>query len=92
MFIREIYYKNIEALKSMLKFVYNHNTQCKKVVISAPVNDKIRFILDNPRTCDIKIKPFMMGRIINLKDYLESLDSDVTEKFIILMEKFNLAE
>ena len=24
-------------------------------------------------------------------DYLESLDSDVTEKFIILMEKFNLA-
>lgn len=25
-------------------------------------------------------------------DYLESLDSDVTEKFIILMEKFNLAE
>ena len=25
-------------------------------------------------------------------DYLESLDSDVTEKFIVLMEKFNLAE
>ncbi|MGL5313448.1 MAG: GNAT family N-acetyltransferase [Peptostreptococcaceae bacterium] len=74
MFVRELFYKNIEALKSMLKFIYNHNTQCKKVIISAPVNDKIRFVLDNPKTCDIKVKPFMMGRIINLKGYLESLD------------------
>lgn len=73
MFVREIYYKNMDSLKSMLKFIYNHNTQCKKVKISAPINDKIKFVLDNPRTCDIKIKPFMMGRIINLKAYLESL-------------------
>ena len=69
----------MEALKSMLKFIYNHNTQCKKVIISTPVNDKIRFILDNPRTCDIKIKPFMMGRVINLKNYLESLEIDSNE-------------
>ncbi|MCR8746549.1 GNAT family N-acetyltransferase [Romboutsia lituseburensis] len=73
MFVREIYYKNMDSLKSMLKFIYNHNTQCKKVKISAPINDKIKFVLDNPRTCEIKVKPFMMGRIINLKDYLESL-------------------
>ena len=83
MFIREIYYNNMEALKSMLKFIYNHNTQCKKVIISTPVNDKIRFILDNPRTCDIKIKPFMMGRVINLKDYLESLEIDSNKEYSI---------
>ena len=76
MVIREIYYTNIESLKSMLKFVYNHNTQCKKVTISAPINDKIRFVLANPRTADIKLKPFMMGRIINFKKYLESLYID----------------
>lgn len=74
MFVREIFYKNINSLKSMLKFIYNHNTQCREVVISSPVNDKIRFILDNPKTSQIKIKPFMMGRIINLEEYLESLD------------------
>ena len=74
MFVREVFYKNIETLKSILKFIYNHNTQCKRVIISAPVNDKIRFILDNPKTCDIKVKPFMMGRVINLKGYLETLD------------------
>ncbi|HSQ88187.1 GNAT family N-acetyltransferase [Romboutsia sp.] len=73
MFVREIYYKSIDSLKSMLKFIYNHNTQCKKVTISAPINDKIRLVLDNPKDCDIKIKPFMMGRVINLKGYLESL-------------------
>lgn len=73
MFVRDLFYKDIEALKSILKFIYNHNTQCKKVTISAPINDKIRFILENPKTCDIKIKPFMMGRVINLKEYLESL-------------------
>ena len=66
--------KNIDSLKSILKFIYNHNTQCSKVTISAPIDDKIRFILDNPKTCDIKIKPFMMGRVINLKGYLETLN------------------
>lgn len=76
MFIRELFYKNIDSLKSILKFVYNHNTQCKTVTISSPINDKIRFVLDNPRTSTIKIKPFMMGRMINLEKYLKNLDVD----------------
>ncbi|MGL6106567.1 GNAT family N-acetyltransferase [Romboutsia sp.] len=80
MFVRDLFYKNVDALKSMLKFIYNHNTQCKKVTISAPINDKIRFILDNPKTCDIKIKPFMMGRVVNLKGYLESLYIESNKK------------
>ena len=74
MFIRELFYKNINSLKSMLKFVYNHNTQCKNVTITSPINDKIRFVLDNPRNATIKIKPFMMGRVINLEKYLNSLN------------------
>ena len=74
MFIRELFYKNIDSLKSMLKFVYNHNTQCKSVTITSPINDKIRFVLDNPRNTTIKIKPYMMGRVINLEKYLNNLD------------------
>lgn len=73
-FVRELYYKNINALKGMLRFIYNHNTQCKKVNITSPIDDKIRFILSNPRNITMKLKPFMMGRIIDLKGYLESLD------------------
>ncbi|MEG0050605.1 MAG: GNAT family N-acetyltransferase [Terrisporobacter sp.] len=83
MFVKELYYTNMDSLKSMLKFIYNHNTQCKKVTISAPVNDKIRFILANPKTSTIKIKPFMMGRIINFEKYVESLDIESNMEFDI---------
>lgn len=80
MFVRELYYTNMDSLKAMLKFIYNHNTQCKKVTISAPVNDKIRFVLPNLRTAEIKLKPFMMGRVINFESYLKSLDIDSSKE------------
>lgn len=88
MFVRELFYKNIDALKSMLKFIYNHNTQCKVVTISTPTIDKIRFILDNPKDSDIKIKPFMMGRIINVKKFIEDIDieKDINSSFNLLIE------
>ena len=73
MFVRELFYKDLDSLKSILKFIYNHNTQCKKVTISAPVNDKIRFVLENPKTTDIKVKPFMMGRVINVEKFIENI-------------------
>lgn len=88
MFVRELFYKNIDALKSMLKFIYNHNTQCKIVTISTPIIDKIRFILDNPKDSEIKIKPFMMGRIINVKKFIEDVDieNDINSSFNLLIE------
>ncbi|NMS89922.1 GNAT family N-acetyltransferase [Clostridioides difficile] len=88
MFVRELFYKNIDALKSMLKFIYNHNTQCKIATISAPIIDKIRFILDNPKDCEIKIKPFMMGRVINVKKFIEDIviDKDINGSINLLIE------
>lgn len=88
LFVRELFYKNIDALKSMLKFIYNHNTQCKIVTISTPTIDKIRFILDNPKDSDIKIKPFMMGRVINVKKFIEDIDieNDINSSFNLLIE------
>lgn len=88
MFVRELFYKNIDSLKSMLKFIYNHNTQCRKVIITAPINDKIRFVLDNPKTCKIRLKPFMMGRIINFKEYINTLiiDTKVNNSVKVLIK------
>ena len=40
LFVREILYKNIKSLESMLKFIYNHNTQCKNITIMTPIIDK----------------------------------------------------
>ena len=82
-FVRELYYNNLNALKGILRFLYNHNTKCKKVTISSPIDDKIRFILSNPKTANIKLKPFMMGRVINFKKYLESLNIKSNENLSI---------
>ena len=74
-FVRELIYNNISSLKSMLAYIYNHNTQCKKTVINAPVDDKIKLIIANLKTCEIKLIPFMAGRVINFEKYIESLNS-----------------
>ncbi|MDR0880239.1 MAG: GNAT family N-acetyltransferase [Clostridioides sp.] len=71
--VREIMYRNMEALKSIMGFIYNHNTQCKKVEITAPVYDKLIHFLENPRDIDIKLEPFITGRVIDVKGYLESI-------------------
>lgn len=84
-FVRELYYKNINALKGILRFIYNHNTQCKKVNITAPMDDKIRFVLSNPKTVTMKLKPFMMGRVINFKEYLESLHIECNDKLNLIV-------
>ena len=51
-----------------------------------PIIDKIRYILPNPRNNDINIKPFMMGRIINLEGFLSNLDTEVVESEKIILE------
>lgn len=85
MFVREMLYKNIKSLKAMLKFIYNHNTQCKNVTIMAPVIDNIRYVIPNLKTNDINIKPFMMGRVINLEGFLGTIDTkeSYSDKFVL---------
>ncbi|MEN2259400.1 GNAT family N-acetyltransferase [Paraclostridium benzoelyticum] len=73
MFIREICYKNINSLKSMLKFIFNHNTQCKNIKVMSPITDSIRFILPNLKDNELSLKPFMMGRVINVEDFLNDI-------------------
>ncbi|WP_455542323.1 GNAT family N-acetyltransferase [Intestinibacter sp.] len=73
-FVRELIYNNISSLKSMLAYIYNHNTQCNKTVINAPVDDKIRLIIANLKTCEMKLIPFMAGRVINFEKYMESIN------------------
>ena len=75
-FVRELIYNNISSLKSILAYIYNHNTQCKNTVINATVDDKIKLIIANLKTCEIKLIPFMAGRVINFEKYIESINLD----------------
>ncbi len=85
--IRELFYKNIDALTSFLKFIYHHNTQLKKVIVSSPIEDKMKCVLPNLKTVERKIKPFMMGRVINFKEFMESLEGeDISVDFNLKIE------
>ena len=88
LFVRDMLYDSKNALESMLKFIYNHNTQCKETTIMTPINDNLKHILHNPKTCSISIKPFMMGRIINVVEFLKSIkietDIEISSKINII--------
>ena len=75
-YVREIYFKSVNTLKSILAFIYNHNTQCKDVVIMEDIRNRIGSIIKNPKHTECVLKPFMMGRVINVKGALEGLNTD----------------
>ncbi len=81
MIVRELYYKNIEAYKSLLKFIYNHNTQIKTVQIYSAKNNYLRYLLDNPKSARFEIKDFMMARIINFEKFIKKLDIETYKDF-----------
>ena len=101
-FVREVYFSNTNALKSILAFIYNHNTQCDKVVIMEDVRNTIGNTLKNPKTSESLLKPFMMGRVVNMDgcfinmadylecsyNYLEKLDGDFESVVISVKDKY----
>lgn len=101
-FVREVYFSNTNALKSILAFIYNHNTQCDKVVVMEDVRNTIGNTLKNPKTSESLLKPFMMGRVVNMEgcfinmadylecayNYLEKLDGDFESVVISVKDKY----
>jgi len=73
-FVREVYYKDMKSYQSVLKFIFNHNTQCKTVTINTGVDDRLMDILDNPKDASFTIKPFMMARIVDIENFLRDLE------------------
>lgn len=70
--IREFIYNSIDVYESMLKFIFNHNTQVSSVNMSTPVSDFLADILPNPRELKSVRKSFMMARILDFEKFLKS--------------------
>lgn len=70
--IREFIYNSIDVYESMLKFIFNHNTQVSSVNMSTPVSDFLADILPNPRELKTVRKSFMMARILDFEKFLKS--------------------
>ena len=75
--VREIMYENIDSLKSIISFIHSHGTQVEKIVINTYEDDHILDIIPNIRKgVDIKTKLFLMGRVINVQGFIESMKSE----------------
>ncbi|AHM56581.1 hypothetical protein EAL2_c12860 [Peptoclostridium acidaminophilum DSM 3953] len=93
MIVREIVYTDIDALKSLLGYAYSHKTQVAKVIINTFKNDYIYRVLPDIRNIKLSIKPFLMGRIVNLKGFLESIQTTSSfDPFIMNIEDEMLPE
>ncbi|QXM06810.1 GNAT family N-acetyltransferase [Crassaminicella indica] len=86
---KEIAYTNIKAQKSIFSFIYSHKSQAVAVQWSAPYNDPTQLFLRDTiqpePTNNLRIYPFMCGRIINFKDAIEnsSFSKDINFSFSI---------
>lgn len=72
--VKEMLYENVEILKAILLFIYNHNTQKKYFELRDDFYKTSSLCLPDPRKNKIEIMPFLMVRIINLRKFLELFD------------------
>ena len=70
---REVYYLDRQAYESILKFIFNHNTQTKKVVLFLDEIDPIMDMVENPKDLVCEVRGFMMARIIDLISLVDRL-------------------
>lgn len=77
--VRDLYYIDSKALKSLLSFIYSHNTQAKRVYISQPVNSKLRYYIENHRWLETRLEQFMMARVNILEKAMDSYFSKLRE-------------
>jgi predicted acetyltransferase len=74
--VREWAYNSHWAKKSLIHFIYRHKSQASTAVWPAPVGDLdflfLRDTIKPTHTNNIRILPFMAGRVINVKQALEN--------------------
>lgn len=69
--IRDIYYKTPDAFLILMHFINKHRSIYQNVVIhSDDTNLKINPFVTNPSDAQITIKPGMMARIVNLRNFM----------------------
>lgn len=79
--VQEMVYLTREARDGMLAFLGNHDSMADKVSMNAPVDDRLPFVLSDPRIKQ-EIWPYFMGRIVDVVQFAASYTFKyVGEKF-----------
>jgi predicted acetyltransferase len=89
--VEEYIYTNEEARKGLWNFICQHDSMVQKVKVIAPENDQLPFLLDNPRFQQ-EIVPYFMGRIVDLKLFLEQYQFNELDEPLVFHVTDDFAE
>ncbi len=67
--VHELVYLHHGAYLALWRFLADHDSMLEKLVMQAPANDKLPFLLDNPRIKQ-EIVPYFMVRIVDVAGFL----------------------
>lgn len=69
--VEELVFLDESARQGLLKFISDHDSMINTVVMKAPANDQLAYILANPKIKQ-EVIPYFMARIVDLVSFLES--------------------
>jgi len=72
MVVEELVFLDEPARRGIWKFIADHDSMMDKVIVKAPVDDQLAYILRNPRIKQ-EITAYFMARIVDLVGFLEKL-------------------
>ena len=90
-FLREMAYTSLQAQKALFLFLYGHRSQVEMLEWNAPLDDLTYFNLPEAKR-EVKIFPFIMGRLVDVAKALESVSyqNGLTEQIKVQIQD-NLA-
>ncbi|CAH0121487.1 MULTISPECIES: enhanced intracellular survival protein Eis [unclassified Paenibacillus] len=67
--VHEFVYLDEEARRGLWNFIADHDSMMEKLILTAPADDQLPFLLPNPRFKQDKI-PYTMGRIVDVEAFV----------------------
>lgn len=73
-FVREFFYSDIESAKTMLAFIKTFKEYYPNLKVATPQGSNFNFLFPNQLKVEKKENPFILGRILNVKNILSYLN------------------
>lgn len=67
--VKEMAHKSLNGKKLLLQFIANHDSMAKEVQMTAPENDNLPLLVDDP-LFEQKVEPYFMARIVDVAAFV----------------------
>lgn len=78
--VREMLYEDKRTLETFMNLFLMHQTQVKHIKVNEAGDGRLKYLLPHDGVNEIHLFPFMMGRIINFKRFMEALNLSTKEE------------